>query len=114
MPLPLCPSCQRGAHCRTPDVLTCFLQGLILNAPALGRNITFLDRALLSAVGLISAVAPAWRVVPGTPWENLCDEPDLIAGIQQDALYNNADMRAMTACTLGKVRRTRCLPCLSV
>ena len=79
-------------------------QGLAMNAPALGRKVTIFDRILLWVVSWFAMIIPRTPLVPGTPWEQLSDEPDLIAGIVQDKLFSNGDIRAQTAMTLGQVR----------
>lgn len=75
-----------------------------MNAPALGRKVTIFDRILLWVVSWFAMIIPRSPIVPGTPWEQLSDEPDLIASIVRDKLFCNGDIRAQTAMTLGQVR----------
>jgi hypothetical protein len=117
-----CPHAQQMRHCPTQGralkapargasvirqwhraELPKMLQGLALNAPALGRQTTTMDHVVLSVVGYLAHVCPKTPVVPGTPWEELSDEPDLIERMMADELYSNGDIRAMTALTLGQV-----------
>ena len=75
-----------------------------MNAPALGRQITVVDRIVLTVVSYLAQLCPRAALVPGTPWEALSDEPDLIRKVTSDKLFENGDIRAMTALTLGRVR----------
>jgi hypothetical protein len=85
------------------------VQGMALNAPALGRQATIIDYFLLGLLWLFSKLVPLARWVPGTPWEDLSDEDSLIERVMADEIFENGGIRIQTALSLGQVHPGRAL-----
>ena len=81
------------------------LQGLALNAPALGRDVTLFDRILAFALWPLACLFPSARVVPGTPWTQLSDEEEVRRRVAADPLFENGNVRLRTALSFLHVRR---------
>jgi hypothetical protein len=79
------------------------MQGLALNAPALGRRITLSDRFILIVLSVLRMIWPLAQVIPSTPWHRLSDDHGIPGRAEADEHYFNEPTRVITAHSLAQV-----------
>jgi hypothetical protein len=79
------------------------MQGLALNAPALGRRITLSDRFILIVLSVLRVIWPLAQVIPSTPWHRLSDDHGIPGRAEADEHYFNEPTRVITAHSLAQV-----------
>lgn len=98
-------TCMRNMH----EMRAC-VQGLALNAPALGRHVTIGDRVSLVIINMLRMLCPLAQLIPSTPWNRITDDHAIPHRAESDAHYFNGALRVVTAHSLAKVWRTSCHP----
>lgn len=82
------------------------MQGLALNAPALGRRVTLGDRVSLAIITVLRMLCPLAQLIPSTPWNRITDDLAIPRRAETDAHYFNGATRVITAHSLGQVAST--------
>lgn len=93
------------------DAFLACMQGLALNAPALGRRITLADRVILIIISVLRVLCPLAQVIPSTPWSRITDDDGIARRAETDAHYFNEPTRVITAHSLGQVLRSILFVC---